>query len=522
MTVLEGRVLAGRYRLEERIGAGGMGQVWRALDTVLDRPVAVKLLAHAGTEDPTTTERFAREARATAALNHPNVVTVHDSGIEDDLAFIVMELLPGPSLADELARGPLAVDLVEQVARDVLAGLGAAHALGLVHRDIKPGNVVRAADGGWRVVDFGISRLGDTSDGGPDGPLTATHVVIGTADYLAPEQALGRPVDGRADLYALGCVLWTLLAGHVPLSGATPVATMLRHAHETVPRISTERPETPKELADLVGRLTATDPSHRPATAEAALALLDGAPAASVTDGATTTALPTVGGTEALSTAGEAAAAMPTASATEVLPAAGATQRLPVTPPPPPLPHAPMPTAGPVRPPSEHSAPEADRRWGRWLAAVLVVLVAALLLKVMLGAEGQEAASPPPGTASASSPAQSPSQPPAEPTTSTPVPSTGPGAAAVAAAVDAVGQGVAQAERLKALDKAAAKGLDGALREVSKAVRAAQPVDAVSAVGTLRTTWNDAVAAGQVEPAAQALLGPLLDRLDEVVTAWAG
>ena len=219
MTVLEGRVLAGRYRLEERIGAGGMGQVWRALDTVLDRPVAVKLLAHAGTEDPTTTERFAREARATAALNHPNVVTVHDSGIEDDLAFIVMELLPGPSLADELARGPLAVDLVEQVARDVLAGLGAAHALGLVHRDIKPGNVVRAADGRWRVVDFGISRLGDSSDGGPDGPLTATHVVIGTADYLAPEQALGRPVDGRADLYARGCVLWTLLAGHVPLSG---------------------------------------------------------------------------------------------------------------------------------------------------------------------------------------------------------------------------------------------------------------------------------------------------------------
>jgi len=238
----EQRRLAGRYVLEAPIGRGGMGEVWRGTDTVLGRQVAVKTIDLRSLRDESGAARFEREARATAGLSHPNVVTVHDSGVEGDTAFIVMELLPGPSLADELASGPLPVEEVVEVGRQVASALDAAHARGLVHRDIKPGNIAYAADGRVRVLDFGITQLSE-----PTGSqaLTATHTVMGTAEYLSPEQALGGRVDGRADLYALGCVLYALLAGRPPFKGATPVATMMMHANDPVPDVRALRPDTP-------------------------------------------------------------------------------------------------------------------------------------------------------------------------------------------------------------------------------------------------------------------------------------
>ena len=155
----EQRRLAGRYVLEAPIGRGGMGEVWRGTDPVLGRQVAVKTIDLRSLPDESGAARFEREARATAGLSHPNVVTVHDSGVEGDTAYIVMELLPGPSLAEELATGPLPVDEVVEVGRQVASALDAAHARGLVHRDIKPGNIAYAADGRVRVLDFGITQL---------------------------------------------------------------------------------------------------------------------------------------------------------------------------------------------------------------------------------------------------------------------------------------------------------------------------------------------------------------------------
>ena len=159
----EQRRLAGRYVLESPIGRGGMGEVWRGTDTVLGRQVAVKTIDLRAVPDESGAARFEREARATAGLNHPGIVTVHDSGVEDDTAYLVMELLPGPTLAERIADGPLPVDEVVEVGRQVASALDAAHARGLVHRDIKPANIAYAADGRVRVLDFGITQLGEAA-----------------------------------------------------------------------------------------------------------------------------------------------------------------------------------------------------------------------------------------------------------------------------------------------------------------------------------------------------------------------
>ena len=212
----EQRRLAGRYVLEERIGRGGMGEVWRGTDSVLGRQVAIKLIDLRTVPDESGAARFEREAQAIASLSSPHAVALYDFGVSEDGTFYyVMELLPGPSLAERIAAGPVPVDEVVEVGRQVAAALEAAHARGLVHRDIKPGNIAYAADGRVRVLDFGITQLAESTG---SQSLTATHTVMGTAEYLAPEQALGGRVDGRADLYALGCVAWWLLTPCWPVS----------------------------------------------------------------------------------------------------------------------------------------------------------------------------------------------------------------------------------------------------------------------------------------------------------------
>ncbi len=482
----EQRRLAGRYVLEAPIGRGGMGEVWRGTDTVLGRQVAVKTIDLRNLPDESGAARFEREARATAGLSHPNVVTVHDSGVEGDTAYIVMELLPGPSLADLLAAGPLQVDEVVEVGRQVASALDAAHARGLVHRDIKPGNIAYAADGRVRVLDFGITQLTESTDAQA---LTATHTVMGTAEYLAPEQAMGGRVDGRADLYALGCVLYALLAGRPPFKGATPVATMMMHANDPVPDVRTLRPETPDWLADLVHGLLAKSPDDRPA-------------------GAATVA-------EAL------AARESIGGATTVLPAAIAatTQRLDAVPPPV------LPPTGPTEPERRGIAPLT------WVLAAGAVAVIALLLWLLLKDDGQTPATTPSSTPSTSQPATSeappttkaptktPSATPTETPTPTPTPTADP-ADAVATSLSAFSDEVGVLERDGVIDKDAAKTLDGRVRDVQKALRDDDPEKVSEERDKLVEDYDKGVQDGSIPAEATQQLDPLLADVNDAVDAY--
>jgi hypothetical protein len=261
-------VLADRYELGPVLGQGGMARVHQGVDRQLDRRVAIKVLAPPFDRDGEFVERFRREARAAAGLSHPNIVAVFDSGSDDGTHFIVTELVEGETLADRLRHGgPMPPADAVAVAVDVARALAAAHALGLIHRDIKPGNVMLLPDGRVKVVDFGIARAAGSDT------LTHTGVVLGSTAYLSPEQAGGQPVDERADLYSLGCVLYEMLTGRVPFSADTPIATMYRHVNEDAPPPSTIAP-VQSELEDAVLRCLEKDPKRRFASAaelEAAL-----------------------------------------------------------------------------------------------------------------------------------------------------------------------------------------------------------------------------------------------------------
>lgn len=263
------RTIADRYELESKIGSGGMGTVWRGKDLLLDRTVAVKLLHEGLASDVSFAERFRQEARSAASLGHPNIVTVYDTGedITDDARtpFIVMEYVVGESLHQMLGRhGPLAVEDTARIARSVLGGLAHAHARGLVHRDMKPANVLfDAATGQVKVVDFGIAKgLEDT------GGLTRTSGLIGTAAYLSPEQVNGESAIPASDVYAVGCLLYACLAGDPPFGGTTPVAIAMRHLRDPVPSLRARRPDVPAGFEAVIMRALEKDPRHRFATAE--------------------------------------------------------------------------------------------------------------------------------------------------------------------------------------------------------------------------------------------------------------
>jgi eukaryotic-like serine/threonine-protein kinase len=261
-------VLVDRYELGPVLGQGGMARVHRGLDRQLRRQVAIKVLAPPFDRDRSFVERFRREARAAAGLSHPNIVAVFDSGSDDGTHFIVTELVEGETLGDRLRRdGPMPLAEATAVAVDIARALAAAHERGLIHRDIKPGNVMLLPDGRVKVVDFGIARAAGSDT------LTNTGVVLGSTAYLSPEQAGGQPVDERADIYALGCVLYEMLTGQVPFSADTPIATIYRHVNEDAPPPSTIAPVQP-ELEDVVMRCLEKDPKRRFASAaelEAAL-----------------------------------------------------------------------------------------------------------------------------------------------------------------------------------------------------------------------------------------------------------
>ncbi len=262
-------LVAERYRLDSPLGRGAMGEVWRATDEVLNRPVAVKVLH---TDQPeqvaaTDAERFRLEARTAGRLNHPNLVGVYDFGSHDGRLYLVMELVDGWSLAQERSmRGTLAWREAAEIGAQTAAGLAAAHRQGVIHRDIKPANVMLAADRTVKITDFGIARFADDATT----TMTATGKIVGSAAYLAPERALGRPAQPASDVYSLGCVLYELLTGRPPFTGVTSLAVVQQHVDAAPVPPHQLRAEIPAPLADYVLRLLAKDPAQRPTADQAA------------------------------------------------------------------------------------------------------------------------------------------------------------------------------------------------------------------------------------------------------------
>jgi eukaryotic-like serine/threonine-protein kinase len=266
-------LLGERYRLDELIGRGGMASVWRATDTVLGRDVAVKRLHSGLLADEEHAERFRREALLVARLSHPNLVHLLDRGEDAHGPYLVMELVEGENLKTRVRReGPLPPEEAARICAQVGRALAYAQAQGVVHRDIKAQNVLLTPDGGVKLADFGIARSLE-SDGQPG--LTRTDMLVGSADYLSPEQADGRPIDARTDVYSLGIVLYECLTGQVPFRGDGFVAVAMKHCGEPLPDPRAASPAVPDWLAAVTMRAAAKDPAHRYPDAAAMVAALE-------------------------------------------------------------------------------------------------------------------------------------------------------------------------------------------------------------------------------------------------------
>jgi eukaryotic-like serine/threonine-protein kinase len=257
-------LLAGRYRLTDRIAAGGMGEVWRGEDVLLNRAVAVKLLPTGRAGDESFLARFRAEARYAASLSHPGIARVYDYGESAEFggAYLILELVRGEPLSAILARaGRLSPDATLDIIGQAARALDAAHQAGIVHRDIKPGNLLVAAGGTTKITDFGIATAMRAAQASH---LTETGMVMGTAMYVSPEQATGAPVDASSDIYSLGVVAYECLAGHVPFMASEPLAIAYAHKHAPVPALP---PDVPQPVADLVYDMLAKTPAGRPASA---------------------------------------------------------------------------------------------------------------------------------------------------------------------------------------------------------------------------------------------------------------
>ena len=266
-----GQLFAGRYELQDLAGTGGMSSVYRARDAVLEREVAIKILHDHFADDPEYVERFRREARALAQLNHPNIVTVIDRGEFEGRQFIVFEHVDGETLKSLVEReGALPVDRAISLVHQVARGLAFAHDHGVVHRDVKPQNVLIDEDGVAKVTDFGIARSIDPADG-----LTETGTLLGTSEYIAPEQASGQRVDERSDQYSLAAVLFELLTGEPPYDGDNFMAVAVKHVREPVPSARERRPDVSPRLDAIVARAMAKRPEDRFPSTEAMMAALE-------------------------------------------------------------------------------------------------------------------------------------------------------------------------------------------------------------------------------------------------------
>ena len=271
MNVTRDTIVDGRYRVQSRLGSGGMAEVWSAEDSQLGRRVALKLLASRFAADPGFRERFRREAAAAAAMQHPNIVSIYDRGEWDGTSYIAMELVNGPTLKQLIQqRGPAGPGAATDIAIEILKALRYAHKRGIVHRDIKPQNVLMDEEGHAKVADFGIAHAG-ASD------MTDEGAMLGTVQYVSPEQAQGKPVSPRSDLYSVGVVLYELLTGQVPFEGEAPVSIALKQVSEPPVPPSQLEPSVPPALEAVVMRALEKDPDHRFQDADEFIAALENA-----------------------------------------------------------------------------------------------------------------------------------------------------------------------------------------------------------------------------------------------------
>lgn len=457
-----GTLLADRYELVRLVGSGGMGQVWVAFDTALHREVAVKLVDVDASQDPVAEERFRREATATASLSHDHVVTVFDFGTDGPVAFLVMELLPGPTVAELVRQGPLEVDRALELAEHAAAALAASHAVGVVHRDIKPGNLMLDGRGRLMVVDFGIARLAEATAA----RLTATSAVVGSAHYIAPEQASGEAATPATDLYALGCVLMAMLTGEPPFSAEHPLATLQQHLGTPPPRVRDRRPDVPAEVDALVADLLAKDPAERPAGAEDVRRRI-----------------------EAIR-AGRPAPAAPAPTDTAVLPLG--------------------------QPPSDRRA----RRRLPVLLAAAAILVLLAIAAVVGALDGDSPAGDPSADRSRTStpsPSRTPSTSPSPGPKPTPAPSSSP-ALSLPAAVTALGRAVDDAVAAGGVEEKAADDLQHRVEDLAKRVEKGDTKDFDHKLDDFSERIGDMVEKGELSAAAA---GRIRDALADVREAQA-
>ncbi|PCN48818.1 serine/threonine protein kinase [Curtobacterium sp. 'Ferrero'] len=385
MRPTSGLTFGGRYQLSSRVAIGGMGEVWQATDLVIGRTVALKILKDEYLGDPGFLERFRAEARHAALVNHEGIANVFDYGEEDGSAYLVMELVPGEALSTMIEREhTLPVDKVLDIVAQTANALQAAHAVGLVHRDIKPGNLLITPDGRVKITDFGIARIADQV------PLTATGQVMGTVQYLSPEQASGHPASPSTDIYSLGIVAYECLAGRRPFTGESQVAIAMAHINEQPPALPSDVPEP---VSALVLSCIAKKPADRPATAanlaRAAQALRRGDVAAA------TVAVPM------LAEAGTVAFNPPQRPGDDAATALLGTQAGPVG-------------GGPRTPASPATAedePRKRRAWIWWLVGAVVVLAIAGVIAAFALTGGATTPEPSP-TKSSARPSRTPSSTP--------------------------------------------------------------------------------------------------------------
>lgn len=358
-------LIAGRYRLDSVLGRGGMGEVRAGTDLRLHRDVAVKLLRADLSDQADLRARFEREARAAARISHPNVVAVFDIGEHRGVPYIVMERLPGGTLAQELADGTLTQARACAVVLEVLSALEAAHRLGVLHRDIKPSNILRGPDGHAKVADFGIAKIAEDPDPG------TTGVLFGTAAYLAPERLAGEPATPATDLYSVGVVLFEALAGRPPFRADTPLGLVQAISGDRPPPLAALRPDVEPAVAAVTEQAMAKDPSRRFQSASAMAAAL-------------TTAVDAPGATEGAPTVPVAAARPTEPSPIEPIQVLEPTQVLAPSPPPAEMPHR---------------SRSFGRRAKQWIAGGIVLVVTiAILLAVLASGAGDPGSSPPTST----------------------------------------------------------------------------------------------------------------------------